>query len=94
MRVSFMGRLVAVNRVTVPVEIRWRFRLGPGETYLVRAQRIWISNTYPTSIELLFSSDSCTSEMGRSEKKRGWILSTYKTRQNGKTVYKIKKIRR
>lgn len=32
--------------------------------------------------------------MGRSEKRRGWILSTYKTRQNGKTVYKIKKIRR
>ena len=32
--------------------------------------------------------------MARSVKKGGWILSTYKTRKNGKTVYKIKKIRR
>ena len=31
-----MGRLVAGNRVTVPVEIRWRFRLRPGEIYRVR----------------------------------------------------------
>ena len=36
MRPSFMGRLVAGNRVTVPVEIRWRFRLRPGEIYHVR----------------------------------------------------------
>ena len=36
MRVSFLGRLVAGNRLTVPVEIRWRFRLEPGEIYLVR----------------------------------------------------------
>ena len=38
MRVSFMGRLVAGNRVTVPVEIRWRFRLEPGEIYHVRLE--------------------------------------------------------
>ena len=38
LRVSFLGRLVAGNRLTVPVEIRWRFRLKPGETYLVRAK--------------------------------------------------------
>ena len=38
MRVSFMGRLVAGNRLTVPVEIRWRFRLEPGEIYLVRLE--------------------------------------------------------
>ena len=38
MRVSFMGRLVAGNRVTVPVEIRWRFRLEPGEIYRVRLE--------------------------------------------------------
>ena len=38
MRVSFMGRLVAGNRVTVPVEIRWKFRLEPGEIYLVRLE--------------------------------------------------------
>jgi bifunctional DNA-binding transcriptional regulator/antitoxin component of YhaV-PrlF toxin-antitoxin module len=33
-----MGRLVAGNRLTVPVEIRWRFRLEPGEIYLVRLE--------------------------------------------------------
>jgi len=33
-----MGRLVAGNRVTVPVEIRWKFRLEPGEIYLVRLE--------------------------------------------------------
>ena len=33
-----MGRLVAGNRVTVPVEIRWRFRLEPGEIYLVKLE--------------------------------------------------------
>jgi bifunctional DNA-binding transcriptional regulator/antitoxin component of YhaV-PrlF toxin-antitoxin module len=38
LRVSFIGRLVAGNRVTVPVEIRWRFRLEPGELYLVRLE--------------------------------------------------------
>ena len=38
MRVSFMGRLLAGNRVTVPVEIRWRFMLEPGEIYLVRLE--------------------------------------------------------
>lgn len=38
MRVSFMGRLVAGNRLTVPVEIRWRFRLEPGEIYLVKLE--------------------------------------------------------
>ena len=43
MRVSFMGRLVAGNRVTVPVEIRWKFRLeveewGSAEFY-ARLQR-------------------------------------------------------
>jgi bifunctional DNA-binding transcriptional regulator/antitoxin component of YhaV-PrlF toxin-antitoxin module len=38
LRVSFMGRLVAGNRVTVPVEIRWKFRLEPGEIYLVRLE--------------------------------------------------------
>jgi bifunctional DNA-binding transcriptional regulator/antitoxin component of YhaV-PrlF toxin-antitoxin module len=38
LRVSFLGRLVAGNRLTVPVEIRWRFRLRPGEIYLVRLE--------------------------------------------------------
>ena len=33
-----MGRLVAGNRLTVPVEIRWRFKLRPGEIYLVRLE--------------------------------------------------------
>jgi len=33
-----MGRLVAGNRLTVPVEIRWRFRLEPGEIYRVRLE--------------------------------------------------------
>ena len=28
MSVEFMGRLAAGNRLTVPVEVRWRFRLG------------------------------------------------------------------
>jgi hypothetical protein len=31
--------------------------------------------------------------MGKSEK-RGWVISTYKTKKNGKTVYKLKKVRR
>jgi bifunctional DNA-binding transcriptional regulator/antitoxin component of YhaV-PrlF toxin-antitoxin module len=34
--VEFRGRLIAGNRLTVPVEIRWRFKLEPGEIYLVR----------------------------------------------------------
>jgi hypothetical protein len=34
--VSFLGRLVAGNRLTVPVEVRWRFRLEPGRVYHVR----------------------------------------------------------
>ena len=38
LEVSFLGRLVAGNRLTVPVEIRWRFRLRPGEIYLVRLE--------------------------------------------------------
>jgi len=33
-----MGRLVAGNRLTVPVEIRWRFKLEPGEIYRVRLE--------------------------------------------------------
>ena len=36
MIVSFLGRLAAGNRLTVPVEIRWRFRLEPGQIYHVR----------------------------------------------------------
>lgn len=38
MEVSFLGRLVAGNRLTVLVEIRWRFKLRPGEIYLVRLE--------------------------------------------------------
>jgi len=34
--VDFLGRLVAGNRLTVPVEVRWRFKLEPGEMYHVR----------------------------------------------------------
>lgn len=34
--VSFLARLGACNRVTVPVEVRWRFRLEPGTPYAVR----------------------------------------------------------
>jgi bifunctional DNA-binding transcriptional regulator/antitoxin component of YhaV-PrlF toxin-antitoxin module len=34
--VEFMGRLAAGNRLTVPVEVRWRFRLEPGTVYHVR----------------------------------------------------------
>lgn len=30
-----MGVLVAGNRLTVPVEIRWKFRLEPGKLYPV-----------------------------------------------------------
>jgi len=33
-----MGRLVAGNRLTVPVEIRWRFRLRTGGIYPVRLE--------------------------------------------------------
>ena len=36
LEVSFLGRLVSGSRLTVPVEIRWRFKLEPGEIYLVR----------------------------------------------------------
>ncbi|MFB0557666.1 MAG: hypothetical protein ACETVY_00985 [Candidatus Bathyarchaeia archaeon] len=32
---SFIGRMVAGNMLTVPVEMRWRFRLEPGEVYHV-----------------------------------------------------------
>ena len=47
MRVYFMGRLVAGNRVTVPVEIRWRFRLEPGEMYPVRLESVdWGSEEF------------------------------------------------
>ncbi len=38
LRVSFIGRMVAGNRLTVPVEMRWRFRLEPGEVYHVRVE--------------------------------------------------------
>ena len=38
MEVSFLGRLVAGNRLTVLVEIRWRFKLEPGEICLVRLE--------------------------------------------------------
>jgi len=34
--VVFLARLGACNRVTVPVEIRWRFRLESGTPYAVR----------------------------------------------------------
>ena len=34
--VEFLGRLIAGNRLTVPVEIRWRFKLEPGEIYFIR----------------------------------------------------------
>lgn len=34
--VAFLARLGARNRVTVPVEVRWRFRLEPGTPYAVR----------------------------------------------------------
>ena len=37
-QVEFLGRLAAGNRVTVPVEVRWRFRLEPGEVYHVRLE--------------------------------------------------------
>lgn len=33
--VSFLGVLRAENRLTVPVEIRWRFKLKPGEVYFI-----------------------------------------------------------
>ena len=34
--VEFLGRLITGNRLTVPVEIRWRFKLEPGEIYFIR----------------------------------------------------------
>lgn len=34
--VSFLERLIAGNRLTVPVEIRWRHRLEPEKVYPVR----------------------------------------------------------
>jgi len=34
--VGFLARLRACNRVTVPVEVRWRFGLEPGTLYAVR----------------------------------------------------------
>ena len=36
MRVEFLGRLAAGNRLTVPVEVRWMYRLEPGEVYHVK----------------------------------------------------------
>ena len=35
MMVKFLVRLIAGNRLTVPVEIRWRFKLEPGDIYLL-----------------------------------------------------------
>jgi hypothetical protein len=32
--------------------------------------------------------------MGKSVKDKGWILTTYKTSKGGKTIYKVKKVRR
>ena len=32
--------------------------------------------------------------MGKSVKDGGWIITRYKTSKNGKTVYKVKKVRR
>jgi hypothetical protein len=32
--------------------------------------------------------------MGKSSKNGGWILTRYKEKKNGKTIYKIKKVRR
>lgn len=32
--------------------------------------------------------------MGKSVKDKGWIITRYKTNKNGKTVYKVKKVRR
>jgi bifunctional DNA-binding transcriptional regulator/antitoxin component of YhaV-PrlF toxin-antitoxin module len=34
--VGFLARLRAWNRVTAPVEVRWRFGLEPGTPYAVR----------------------------------------------------------
>ena len=34
--VGFLARLRACSRVTVPVEVRWRFGLEPGTPYAVR----------------------------------------------------------
>ena len=36
--VSFLGRLGAGNRLTVSVEVRWMFRLEPGEVYHVSVE--------------------------------------------------------
>jgi len=32
--------------------------------------------------------------MGKSMKRNGWILTTYKVKKNGKTIYKIKRVRK
>ena len=36
--VTFLARLQAENRVQVPVEVRWRFRLNPGELFHVEVR--------------------------------------------------------
>ena len=44
--VSFLARLSACNRLTVPVEIRWQFRLEPGAPYAVRIRSGFGSRFY------------------------------------------------
>jgi bifunctional DNA-binding transcriptional regulator/antitoxin component of YhaV-PrlF toxin-antitoxin module len=44
--VVFLARLGVCNRVTVPVEVRWRFRLESGTPYAVRARGVYGSRFY------------------------------------------------
>jgi bifunctional DNA-binding transcriptional regulator/antitoxin component of YhaV-PrlF toxin-antitoxin module len=39
--VVFLARLGACSRMTVPVEVRWRFRLEAGRVYTVRTGKLF-----------------------------------------------------
>lgn len=39
-KVQFLARLQKLNRVQIPVEVRWRYKLEPGELLKVRVQPV------------------------------------------------------
>jgi hypothetical protein len=39
-KISFLARLQAENRIQIPVEIRWRYKLEPGQILRLKIQPI------------------------------------------------------